>query len=268
MTAAELYDACNDLHRPQFNSGSPCFLCNADRERCPWTDLRPQAAWRSRLVTPLAWTFTDKHALFRTPGLGLNLWHVAVDVLHVMDLGIVQHIGGSALFMMVWDTGLPGSLMNRIEFIYGKLHEAFARTGTPAGEQFSHDLFVAMFDKSRRATPNAPPILHSKAAISRHCVPALALIVRERGDWAPATIDDIKFAQLEELLRNLTVFYDCIQAHDSWLPTAAAREARAALLASGVLRQSLCHRFMVEKNAGCSSWQRRPTTHNTWASNV
>eukprot|EP00969_Alexandrium_andersonii_P016128 706279-Alexandrium_andersonii.AAC.1 len=73
--------------------------------------------------------------------------------------------------MLVWDTGLRDSLALRFEFVYGKLHAAYVRLGTPPGEQFSHDQLTHLFEKSRSAQPAAYPQLHCKAAVSRRCMP-------------------------------------------------------------------------------------------------
>ena len=43
------------------------------------------------------WSNTERHILFSSPSVGVNVFHVCLDVLHVLDLGICQHICASAV---------------------------------------------------------------------------------------------------------------------------------------------------------------------------
>ena len=99
--AADLDYLCNYLGLSHFNSLKPCFRCRCNRSTVPWTALGPDAAWRRELVGPTDWYFMDKHAIFSSPRVGLGLWHVTLDLLHIADLGIAQHIGGSVIYMLV-----------------------------------------------------------------------------------------------------------------------------------------------------------------------
>ena len=54
--------------------------------------------------------FSDEHLLFSRSGVGHNLHHVGCDTLHILELGIVQHVLGSTIYMLVFDVGLRGAL--------------------------------------------------------------------------------------------------------------------------------------------------------------
>lgn len=53
-----------------------------------------------------------------------------------------------------------------------------------------------------------------------------------------------KFEELNELVKNLALFYDVCMFHGMWLTDSTAREASDALLAVGVYHQALCSYWM------------------------
>ena len=89
------------------------------------------------------WAGTDRHILFKSPAAGLRIFHVAIDILHVMDLGVCQHICGSVLYLMVFGTAIPGSLEKNIQVAREQLCAAYEALGTKAGERLPHALRLA-----------------------------------------------------------------------------------------------------------------------------
>ena len=155
--------------------------------------------------------------------------------------------------MLVWDTGLRGTLDERVEEVWAKICEAYEALGTPAGERLGHALFVSIFDKSRSDKPTKPPELHSKGAVGRHCVHALHYVLQHMGEWAPTGAglsndeDGSIYGMLRDLFDKFARFYDCIAYHGQWLPTDAALEAHDCLLAVGCYHQALCNVQMTRK---------------------
>ena len=150
--------------------------------------------------------------------------------------------------MLVFDTGLCGSLIDKIDVVWGRILRAYDQLGTPASERCTYALCAAIFDKGRTATPTQYPVIHSKAAVARHCIPAIKIAVQSMAEWAPAGgyEDAPKFAWAFEMLSNLTKFYDSIMFHGQWLSDAAAQEAHDCLQAAGVYHQALCTAFLAE----------------------
>ena len=171
--------------------------------------------------------------------------------MHIMDLGIIQHIAASILFLLVWDTGIDGTTDFKVGRIWEVLIEAYDTLATPSGERLPHAVFFAIFEKRRSKNPPSYPELHSKAAIGRHCTHALNQVVKRMEDWSPLgasfTDDDdgSTFNMVKELLANCARFYDCILFHDYWLPEDAAQEAHDALLCVGCFHQALSNKFMT-----------------------
>ena len=98
-------------------------------------------------------------------------------------LGIIQHICGSIIYLLVFDTGLPGHCQTMAETIWQQLVAAYEALGTAAGERLPHAVFWAIFEKSRSAWPNAFPELHSKADVGRHAVPAVKVVTQQLEEW-------------------------------------------------------------------------------------
>ena len=169
--------------------------------------------------------------------LGLNFWHVCLDILHILDLGITQHVCGSVLYLFVFDFGLGGNLNGRMERVWTELVEAYRGLGTPSREH------------SRSSKPTKFPELHSKGAVARHCVPALnnVLSTEQLGTAFVNDPDGQIYDMVKELLANLTTFYNALSFHGQWFDADASREAHQAMEAVGSYHQALCHKFMTQK---------------------
>ena len=252
QVAADLDYLCNNLGLQHFNHGvNPCFRCWGNRSTMPVTDLRGTAMWRTSLVDILNWFFVEKHALFKDSGVGLNVFHVALDILHILDLRVAQHLAGSALYLFMFDCGLQGPFEEKAGIVWNALCQAYTKLGTPAGEQYSEGCFSKMVDKCGKSMkPRVYAQLFSKAAVARHMIPALRLMVRDCVDWAPDSMSDIEsitvFGWLASSLDNLSKFYDCLFNHGLWLPEAAGAELQGYLREVGKHHQALTHYFMTK----------------------
>eukprot|EP00969_Alexandrium_andersonii_P209739 9265061-Alexandrium_andersonii.AAC.1 len=85
-----------------------------------------------------------------------------------MDLGTIQHISASAIYLFVFDGPFTGNVDSRIQAVWGELTEAYNRLGIPAGERVAHKTYLGIFESSRSYHPARYPQLHSKAAVARH----------------------------------------------------------------------------------------------------
>ena len=176
-----------------------------------------------------------RHPVFDSPLVGLIVWLVMIDVLHTLDLGICQHIGGSIFYLLAFDADLPGNLTDRLNSLWLHCCKAYDALGTPAGERLSHPQFFGIWDKSKSYLPTKYPVLHSKGAVGRHAMAMLKLVLRRLG---PRTEP---FEHSRALLEGLCKFYDVIMTADMWLTPGEARDASEGLLEAGVHHQALCH---------------------------
>ena len=135
----------------------------------------------------------------------------------------------------------------------GQMCIAYDALGTAAGERLHHALCVGMFATSRSALLTVCSQLHSKAAVGRHCVPAVDYMMRHLAEWAPGGGSFVRDKgggmtdMVRELLSKLARYYECIAFHPQWLLPEAAGEAHDALLATVIYHQSLCSFLMHRK---------------------
>ena len=239
---ADLDYLCNYLGLPHFNNKlNPCMKCKCNRTNIPVLDLRPTAGWRSRMVSQVDWFLAQKHILFRDTAVGLTLWHILLDVMHCLDLGVVLQVAASVLYMLVFDGPFPGNVDAKIQAVWDEMTLAYNGLGTPAGERLDHATLLDIFDGSRSWHPTRYPVLHSKAAVARHSILALNVLLQKNTDGMDG------FVHVRELVGNLSSFYDVMAYYDMWLSNDAAQEMHDYLLEAGVHHQYLCH---VNKEQG------------------
>ena len=165
---------------------------------------------------------------------------VIIDAMHVLDLGVCQHVAGSIIYILVMDTGLTCRFEEKLQTIWPKLVEQYDNLGTPAGERLSWHGFVRIFENSRSGTPQDPVTLHSKAAVCRNIMPALKLVLQNLDSWVDF-FDETVFGHALELATHLSNFYETLFAHDFWFPECAAEDAKDSLQCAGVHHMALCN---------------------------
>ena len=245
--AADLDYLCNYMMLAHFNNKlHPCFKCWCNRADVPWPDLGPSARWRRLPISLAGFLVMTKHPLFDHNGVGLTWWHILLDVLHCLCLGLLQHIGGSIIWMLIFDTELPGGWKEAIPVVWTAIDRAQRALAAPVGEQLSHTHFVSMFDSMHSPNPPEYPVLHSKGAVARHTMQTLKLVIENMADWTahgPHT-GDPTWKMVELLLNHICRFYDIILQNGMWLPHEDAQEAHDALQSAGCLHQALANHFM------------------------
>ena len=157
--AADLDYLCSNLGLQHFNDGDrPCFRCHGNRSTMLCTDIRPSAAWCRHVIDRGEWFSTPKHALFADVGIGLSLFHIQLDVLHMLDLGLLQHVCGSVIVLLVFYTALDGSFEHKSATVWSRLMDAYKELATPAGERLPDDVFAMIFERAgRSARPHRLP---------------------------------------------------------------------------------------------------------------
>ena len=220
-----------------------CMFCAADRADLPWTDLRPCAEWLNHLV-PLRNSHLRCHMLF-TSGLGLHTYSVCPDILHVLELGPTQYLCAGAVFMLVWDGGLPGTLDTRVEYITARVAEAYAELNVPSGERVPMSKLWDLFKVGKDSRTNEPvdfPFLHCKGAQARHCVRALVRLARQLGG------DRRAMAHLTACLDGLDRFYQAVVSNGVHFATGVdALVAEQSMWAFLVHYQWLAHTNLVQR---------------------
>ena len=105
--------------------------------------------------------------------------------------------------------GPAGSANEKLEIVWGHLTAAYDALGTKSGERLPLVNFWATFEGRKTVDPSDFPELHAKAAVSRHCVPALDYMARHMVSWAPTgacftrDTDGTVYTLVLNLLKNL-----------------------------------------------------------------
>jgi hypothetical protein len=157
-------------------AASPCSLCTCDRDAVPFKDIRLNGAW-SRVVLRPPQPRPSAAAVFGIPGV--TLFSVRLDLLHILDLGVLQHFLGSVLFGLIFDREVPGrTLALRLATVWARIRCLYASTSCPTR---LGRLQISMFcDPSR---PHAEyPVLKVKGSEARHLLPIVATLCEEYGD--------------------------------------------------------------------------------------
>ena len=107
----------NHLGLEHWATDTPCPWCRADRTDALWTDFRDGAPWKQTVWTGALWRAAarpQRHPVFQLPYFSIA--NIAIDVLHVLSLGVAQHIAGSVLHTLCWETlsGRPANNLQRV----------------------------------------------------------------------------------------------------------------------------------------------------------
>ena len=141
----------------------------------PFKDYRPAASWRTTCLRPPQ-PPPSEHPLFSVKGVGL--FTLALDAMHVLDLGVLQHAIANALFVLVhdaegaqWGQGAP----QRMAAIWVRIQELYRERGTATRLT---NLDLGFISTSGGVTTHFPQ-LRAKAAETRCLLPIVASILHE-----------------------------------------------------------------------------------------
>ena len=147
----ELYSVC--LRLQNYSSLEPCWVCTANRSTRPWTDFNVS---HPRREGPL-----PDHPFFQ---LLPNRGNLALDTLHVVDLGVAGLVCGGTLKWLCHHLRVP------VDQVWGLAREGYRHIGTANKSRLDH-LSTGMFLKEPPGTQFA--CWKAKGAETRHFVPAL-----------------------------------------------------------------------------------------------
>ena len=94
--------------------------------------------------------------------MGLNLFHIQLDVLHLMDLGFNFYLLASVIFLIVFDGGLAGPTGARILLVWEYIEAAYVQLDTCVGERVSWEQYIQIFDDRKSPKPTTPPVISCK----------------------------------------------------------------------------------------------------------
>jgi len=227
QVVADTEHHANHLGLKHWGCLDPCDFCPADSRkgsRMPWSDFGDSSLWMALCVTLLQWMANPtQHPLWENYILlGITIFCICFDELHVMALGVLQYFMGSVIWTLVHESGLPGNFGARADHVYNLLCDAYKEQGTARREKIDRAEFMAVFGRQTGPKPGEYPELSSKAARTRHTVPALLRVCevlhRTQALTKPEHVKRL------ECLRNLVRWYAILESSGHVLSPDRAEE--------------------------------------------
>lgn len=153
-----------------------CPYCQADRHVHPFKVYTPTASWRETCLRPPQ-PPPSNHPLFSVKGV--DLFTLALDPMHTLDLGVFQHALANVLFALSFDEEgrrWGPTPTERLAAIWRRIQEIYRRDQTAT--RFSNfDLSTICPEK--HAPHSRFPHLKGKAAETRCLLPIVAEILKD-----------------------------------------------------------------------------------------
>ena len=212
----------NDMGLKHFGSNEPCFKCACNCDDAPWNDFRPTATWRSRVYTPLQnrGSPPTQHPVMSIPCVVAETF--AIDVMHVVDLGIALHLVGNVLFELMYESKW------NMDRIWARVLEIYCDLDIEAGHRITKLAKASFADLS---TPHQkyPCLKGIKAREARYLVPVAWKLCEEIEMTAGAVGDSAYKAHKTRCCKALLDFYSTIDGAGWYLQPDSQRKCRASM---------------------------------------
>ena len=159
-------------------ANEPCAWCACNRSDKPFLDLQPTAAWVGTTLTPPQ-PAPSNHPVFTI--VGVSLFSIALDIMHVFDLGVLQHLVGSLFYIWVWHGQLAGAVPSRVDRLWAMVRAEYDRLGSNCRIS---NLITTMF-ASRDAPHQHFPRFTGKAMETRQLVSVVFNLAQRFATGAP-----------------------------------------------------------------------------------
>lgn len=172
---------CSQFNFPYAMSNTPCPYCKCDNNKTnstmPFTDFRKNAAWKTAICTSaeLKAKF-GAHPLMKV--LGVNVYTIKLDTLHLVDLGVAAHCYGNVLFSIL-DDHLEGSRPIALQQLNSLVAEMYDDLNMPAQKRIG----TLKLSNLKAGSSDYPCLSHIKGRKIRYFSKvAIALAVKFRTD--------------------------------------------------------------------------------------
>ena len=194
-------------------ANEPCAWCACSRSDKPFLDVQPTAARVGTTLTPpqpapsnrpvftiagvplfstcsqllRGWaprSLPPQRAPSNHPAFtiaGVSLFSIALDIMHVFDLGVLQHLVGSLFYMWVWHGQLAGTVASRVDRLWAMVRAEYDRLGSNCRIS---NLITTMF-ASRDAPHQHFPRFTGKAMETRQLVSVVFNLAQRFATGAP-----------------------------------------------------------------------------------
>jgi hypothetical protein len=174
----------NHLGLKHWRNRDPCDWCQADNvdgSPLKYSDFREGVLWQISIFTMEQWkNNVTPHPLWEAHVLiGLTIFCICLDILHVLHLGVNMYFLGSVVWILVHDSNLPGSFEARAEHVWHLFHQAQLSCGVPRQSLLARDDWFATFGRQTGREPTEFPELSAKAAKVHHSVRPMLLVCQQ-----------------------------------------------------------------------------------------
>ena len=159
-------------------SHSPCWRCAANTTDRPWNDFRPTADWRGTIYSPqqLRAAPPTTHVLLTIPGVTPECFHF--DALHILELGVSQHVIGNVFFEIVYEELAAVPHAEAVTRLFNWILAEYVHLNIPSSNRIG-DLKLENFCDPKRPFADYPVLSKIKARETRYLLPvALRLCQR------------------------------------------------------------------------------------------
>jgi len=215
----------NDLKLNHFASTYPCFKCACDATDAPWNDFRTSAVWRQ-----LVYTKDDnreqpatKHGIMNIPGVVSETF--AMDIMHVVDMGLSMHFVGNVFFEACYDYTWPlERLWARVLELYGELGIAHSNRITKLSKE--------NFTNSGKPHKVFPCLRGIKARETRYLVPVALALCQEFENTFGSIGSDVEWHYCRHrtlCCKALLQFYSAIDSGGMFLDGAQQTKVKQSI---------------------------------------
>lgn len=232
MLSADHDYLSNTLKLRHFNAvPNCCFGCNAMQTDGPlsYTDVRRTAGWRSTLETDSSFRllYENEHLIWTALTLGM----IILDLMHVVDLGVLQYFVASSVLCIVKSFFFRGTVDKKIEFIWGVVMHVYHDLGVPDSSRLPFAKFKSVIQEGNASKF---PYLGGKAAQTRRFLPCLLLLIDR------LNLIGRRFQHIKVCLESIITMYDIMMAHEWDLGDDATRAVECV------------DKFCLHQNALCA----------------
>jgi hypothetical protein len=197
---ADMEFLMNDLGLPRHAAEYPCGWCQGNKSDVPYNDFRLAALWKNTVPKSPP---TD-HVIMQIPGM--TVWHFALDMLHVMELGGTSQMIGNVLFYIVYMLMTDVTRTAACNRIWSEILELYEELEVHHDHRLK-ELHLKNFYDTKAPWTNFPCCHFMKAAEVKGLIkPVLRLAER----YCDMSDDEGKHVVLA--MRNLSVFYDALSS--------------------------------------------------------
>ena len=112
--------------QPNVNSNKPCMLCPVNASDLPWWDFRINAEWISKIYTLLQWQMENLDECILFSVIGVSVYSLYPDWMHVKHLGVDKILLGSVLWILI-NWVLPESAEANLVVVLKHINEIYAQ---------------------------------------------------------------------------------------------------------------------------------------------